>query len=218
MMNFELIQPWATFVMKTKLPSNIVDSFLKISDEIIASKESDAHELLAGQIDHQYWVDEEMWHGAEWDYLTFGCQNYVQQSNKQSSNKTFPLDSWMIRMTSMWVNSQYDNEYFPIHKHMKCHIAGVFYLKVPEMLPTRQKYVDNDGVQDGCIEFINNTSTDPIFSHPCVQIPPQVGDLFIFSSKQHHQVYPFRTPDGKGERRSVSFNAEFIPIAEAFKE
>ena len=24
-----------------------------------------------------------------------------------------------------------------------------------------------------------------------------------------HQVYPFRTPDGKGERRSVSFNAVF---------
>ena len=36
-----------------------------------------------------------------------------------------------------------------------------------------------------------------------------VGEFFIFPSSQDHQVYPFRTPDGKGERRSVSFNASF---------
>ena len=36
-----------------------------------------------------------------------------------------------------------------------------------------------------------------------------MGDFFIFPSSQQHWVYPFRTPDGKGERRSVSFNAVF---------
>ena len=36
---------------------------------------------------------------------------------------------------------------------------------------------------------------------------PQVGDFFIFPAQQSHFVYPFRTADGKGERRSVSFNA-----------
>ena len=34
-------------------------------------------------------------------------------------------------------------------------------------------------------------------------------DFFIFPSQQSHFVYPFRTADGKGERRSVSFNAIF---------
>ena len=38
---------------------------------------------------------------------------------------------------------------------------------------------------------------------------PQVGDFFIFPAQQSHFVYPFRTADGKGERRSVSFNAIF---------
>ena len=41
-MNFELIQPWATFVMKTKLSPAVLDSMLKITDEIIETRESDA--------------------------------------------------------------------------------------------------------------------------------------------------------------------------------
>ena len=38
-------------------------------------------------------------------------------------------------------------------------------------------------------------------------IPTYACDLFVFSGKQMHGVYPFRTKDGKGERRSIAFNA-----------
>ena len=37
-------------------------------------------------------------------------------------------------------------------------------------------------------------------------LSPEVGDLFLFSSSLKHQVYPFRTADKKGIRRSLSFN------------
>ena len=40
-----------------------------------------------------------------------------------------------------------------------------------------------------------------------MSIKPQVGNLFLFPSSLHHQVYPFR---GKGERRSVSFNVDVL--------
>ena len=40
-------------------------------------------------------------------------------------------------------------------------------------------------------------------------LQPKVGDFFIFPASQQHFVYPFRTEDGEGERRSVSFNAVF---------
>ena len=33
--------------------------------------------------------------------------------------------------------------------------------------------------------------------------------MFIFGGMQPHQVYPFRSVDGEGERRSVSFNIEY---------
>ena len=57
--------------------------------------------------------------------------------------------------------------------------------------------------------FTNNTSQDKFWSNATLQLIPEVGDLFIFPATQQHQVYPFRTADGKGERLSVSFNATF---------
>ena len=33
---FELLQPWSTFVMKTQLPSEFLEKMIKITDEIIA--------------------------------------------------------------------------------------------------------------------------------------------------------------------------------------
>jgi hypothetical protein len=209
-MNFELLQPWSTFVMKTKLSPTVLDSMLKLTDEIINTQETDSHKLKAGQIDLQYFVDDKiLWREQVMDYLMYGCMTYVEQAYKQSlPNNPQKTENWMTRMTLMWINSQYDNEYFPIHVHSNCSIAAVIYLKTPEILPDRQIYESNN-MQDGCIEFINNTSTDQIWSQPNLQIIPQVGDFFIFSSMQRHQVYPFRSPDGKSERRSVSFNAEF---------
>ena len=212
-MNFELLQPWSTFVMKTKLSPTVLDSMLKITDEIIDTQESDSHKLKAGQIALQYFVDEEiLWQEQVMEYLMHCCVTYVKQAEKQLK-APYPQkqSGWMTRMTHMWINSQYDNEYFPIHIHTDCSIAATMYLKIPEFLPSRQTY-EYSGRQDGCIEFINNTSTDNLWSNPNMQILPQVGDFFIFSSLQRHQVYPFRTLDGKGERRSVSFNAEFSPI------
>ena len=81
------------------------------------------------------------------------------------------------------------------------------YLKIPEYLPSRQCYGGSE--KDGAIEFLNNSSQDQIWGVPMLQVFPQVGDFLMFPSSQQHLVYPFRTADGKGERRSVSFNAEF---------
>jgi hypothetical protein len=35
---------------------------------------------------------------------------------------------------------------------------------------------------------------------------PKVGDIFLFPSTLRHQVYPFRTENEQGIRRSMSFN------------
>ena len=142
---------------------------LKITDEIINSKKSDSHELRAGQIELQFWIEEEILRKEQvLDYLMNACQTYVQQAEKQSKSGAPQRKdgSWKTKMTSMWVNSQYDNEYFPIHIHTKA-IAAVIYLKIPEILPSRQIYERNNGMQDGCIEFINYTSTDNIWTYAC---------------------------------------------------
>ena len=103
----------------------------------------------------------------------------------------------------MWMISQKDNEYNPIHVHTNCDVSAVFYLKIPEYLPGRKEHIN----PDGSIVFVNNTGTDTRYSNSIAPFWPIVGDMFIFGGKQLHGVYPFRTKDGKGERRSVSFNA-----------
>ena len=62
---------------------------------------------------------------------------------------------------------------------------------------------------DGAITFINNTARDSIWGTSTMTIQPTVGDLLIFPASMSHYVNPFRTVDGKGERRSASFNTNF---------
>ncbi len=92
-----------------------------------------------------------------------------------------------------------------MHIHTECQLSSVMYLKIPEYLPSRKEGREDDGN----IVFVNSTCNDGQLVSPQFNWKPQVGDFFIFPAQQSHFVYPFRTADGKGERRSVSFNAIF---------
>ena len=84
-------------------------------------------------------------------------------------------------------------------------MSTVMYLKIPEYLPSRKSHKN----VDGAITFLNNAAKDQFFGNSQITIQPEVGDFYVFPASQQHTVYPFRTADGKGERRSVSFNAVF---------
>ena len=137
------------------------------------------------------------------------CGNYVTQVYGQLypfNRKAFAKEEWISEIVQMWMVSQKDHEYNPIHIHGNCHLSAVMYIKIPEYLPSRKTSQRNE---DGVITFSSNSARDFIWGRPTLTIQPSVGDFFIFAASQQHQVYPFRTPDGKGERRSVSFNAVF---------
>ena len=104
-------------------------------------------------------------------------------------------------MNSMWIVSQYENEYNPLHNHANCKISAVMYLKLPEYEESRKPYKPTDGN----ISFVGGGGIDRYFTTSNVVINPQVGNLLLFPSSLYHQVYPFR---GNGERRSVSFNVD----------
>ena len=210
-MHVELLQPWSTFVMKTQLPPEILQKMLKITDEIVANAETAQSwgKNLAGQIEHELYIKHEILEREDLMafFLDVARQFAIQQTLQMTPmNKEEILnDEWYTRMLSMWVISQKDNEYNPVHVHTECHMSTVMYLKIPEYLPSRKSYKDDDGA----ITFINNAARDLFWGRPSLTLQPAVGDFYIFPSSQQHLVYPFRTADGKGERRSVSFNAVF---------
>ena len=124
----------------------------------------------------------------------------------------FKKDDIFTKFESMWVVSQKDNEYNPLHLHGTGCVSGVLYLKIPEYLPDRKKKTSKtrSRTTDGALEFVNNACLDGRFASGICSFNPEPGELYLFTGYQPHQVYPFRSVDGKGERRSVSFNADYI--------
>ena len=56
----DYIQPWSTFVMRTKLPPDVLKKMIKITDKIISSKNSTSWgKNLAGQINEELLVENE---------------------------------------------------------------------------------------------------------------------------------------------------------------
>jgi hypothetical protein len=243
-MPVELLQPWSSFVLSSFLPPHILKKMIKITDKILEDREAEqkAGNALVGQIENEYFIAPNILkrEGLIPFFLDM-CKFYLTQAAVQSNPFARELilkEEWFPKLTSMWVVSQKDNEYNPIHKHDD-DVSAVMYLKIPEYLPDRkhigsfQSAQDsserdstgedlvqlNTPITDGSIVFTNNTTRDTLWAKPQMTVQPQVGQFFIFPASQDHLVYPFRTIDGKGERVSVSFNSIFSSTSEKeFKE
>ena len=210
-MHFDLLQPWSTFVMKTQLPPPILEKMIRITDKIVdnAENEKSHGEHLAGQIKDELWVEHSILEKEElMGFFLDVVRNFIIQAacqNEPFNRPAILAEEWYTQMLSMWIISQKDNEYNPCHVHTECAVSTVMYLKIPEYLTPRKSHRDDDGA----ISFVGPAGKDQIWGNPTLTLQPRVGDFFIFPASQQHFVYPFRTPDGKGERRSVSFNAVF---------
>jgi len=218
-MPVDILQPWSTFVMKTRLPLPIFDKMIAITDTIVdnAENEKSHGKFLAGQIKDELWVDHEILERENlMGFFQDVVRNFVIQQTCQQEpfeREKILAEEWYTQLLSMWIISQKDNEYNPCHVHTECAVSSVMYLKIPKYLPTRKSHRKDDGA----INFTNNAGKDPVWGSPTMTLQPRVGDFFIFPASQQHFVYPFRTEDGEGERRSVSFNAVFSSKTEQDK-
>ena len=194
-----------------------------MTDLITEDKERKSYnEYLAGEIEEEWKIDNVLLTNISFkDYISQLCWEYFKVFASQfgiddpnSAVIHLPLLLSVmkkkienIEIIGSWFNNQKDNEYNPLHNHDGI-LSGVLYLKIPEYLPSRK----NQG-QDGSITFIGNTSpTDGLFTTPQFSVSPKAGDIFLFPSTLRHQVYPFRTENGKVTRRSLSFNIKHSEI------
>ena len=121
--------------------------------------------------------------------------------------------NYACRVVSAWTVHQFENEYNPIHNHANCKISAVMHLKFPEKAePARKGHTTSDTDDksglDGNLVFTGMGAADEWCTAPVLNVnAATVGMLHLFPSTLGHAVYPFR---GKGERRSLSFNADVI--------
>jgi len=218
----DVFQPWSNMIIRLKIPDIITNSMLDMTDKIINDENSESMgKKLAGQIDSELvvsFLDTDVLPKKTSDFILNCIQRYVVDSLNQAygwdtaQSNIVKKDDIFTKFESMWIVSQKDNEYNPLHLHGEGTVSGVLYLKIPEYLPDRKKSTSptKSRTTDGAIEFINNACLDPRFTSNICSFNPEPGELFLFTGMQPHQVYPFRSVDGNGERRSISFNADYI--------
>ena len=219
--DMEMIQPWSDVLMKVKLPDDILEGMLNITDEVLQDPDrKNWGDNLAGQIVDEPLIPHEMMQnhkistgGTVFEFLMNVVGEYIKQCSFQQATRS-DFDrvkdiQWLTQMKSAWIVSQWEGEYNPIHIHTECALSTVMYLKVPEFLPSTKPERDDDG----CIMFIGAGHQNARLTRNIIKHKPKVGDFFIFPAHLQHCVYPFKT-DGDFERRSVSFNADFINKAE----
>ena len=213
----EMMQPWADTLMRIKLPQMVVDGMLDITDQVLQDPDrKNWGDNLAGQIADEPLIPHELMQnykigkgGTVYNFFMDMVGKYVQHCTTQQATSV-DLDrvkdiEWLTQMKSCWVISQWEGEYNPIHVHTECSMSTVMYLKVPEFLPSTKPERDDDG----CICFIGAGHVNSRLTRNLVKVKPKVGEFFIFPAHLQHCVYPFKT-EGDQERRSVSFNADFI--------
>ena len=213
----EMMQPWADTLMRIKLPQMIVDGMLDITDQVLQDPDrKNWGDNLAGQIADEPLVPHELMQnykigkdGTVYNFFMEMIGKYVQHCTAQQATsidiEKVKNVEWLTQMKSCWIISQWESEYNPIHIHTECQMSTVMYLKIPEFLPSTKPERDDDGN----IMFIGGAGNPSQLTRNLLKVKPVVGDFFIFPAHLQHTVYPFKT-DGDFERRSVSFNADFI--------
>ena len=228
MSDLNVYQPWSVPLLHTSLSDNFIQKLIQLTDVIAEDKEEQESigSEVSGEIKDEWKIDPVLLTNIKftdniirlgWEYFKIVLNNFQIIDNKVPlALVVFKSALENIEISSAWFNDQKDNEYSPMHKHTGI-LSGVLYLKIPEYLPSRK----NKGT-DGAITFIGNeTAQEGMISNSTLKISPKVGDIFMFPSSLKHEVYPFRTKDGKGVRRSLSFNLntdKFIPQAKWFLE
>ena len=207
-------QPWSAPILHTTLPDILLDELIKLTDLITEDKERKSYnEYLAGEIEEEWKIDNVLLTNISFkSYIIQLCWKYFNIISSQfyiKNNQVIPRELTFMKLTieniqiiDAWFNNQKDNEYNPIHNH-DGYFSGVLYLKIPEYMPSR-KNEDSDGT----ISFFAPAGGNSRMTNSIVRISPKVGDIFLFPSTLTHQVYPFRTTDGKGIRRSLSYNLD----------
>ena len=220
--NWHVNAPWAQLVATTKMPDELFKTTLELTDKIYEDANRDsAGASLAGQIDNEYFISQEkLLESGLMDYfiemtikywgtvLTNG--NLWQYLDKKFENGPHGFN-YACRVVSAWTVHQFENEYNPIHNHANCKISAVMHLKFPENVePARKGHTttDDESGLDGNLVFTGMGAADEWCTAPVLNVnAATVGMLHLFPSTLGHAVYPFR---GKGERRSLSFNADVI--------
>ena len=219
----EVIQPFSNLIYKIPMPENVTQGLIEHTDKMREDPNTPSFgESLVGQVDEELEIDISKLQPIIPNFLLNCSREWLYNQLKQGfgwePSWRLPREDIFPQFVSMWTVSQRDGEYNPIHTHPAAAVSGVLYLKIPEYKKDKKDTTKphKQRTDDGSLVFTNSVGTDRRYCVSNCNVNPKVGELYIFAGMQPHQVYPFRSVDGQGERRSVSFNVTYTTKEELF--
>jgi len=208
-------KPFGPPIGAFKMSDEVLEKMIKLTDEILEDKERvDWGKNLVGNVNEEPLVKNSDLKKYDLYEIFRSCIGTYINGYMQSSGHE--VEQIQAHVDHMWVVSQYENEYNPIHFHTYCDISTVMYLKVPEFDERTKngKLPEYKHQRDGMIEWVYKTPDQNGLEMGTFSIMPEPGMLYVFPSNLLHTVYPFQ---GKGERRSVAFNAHWDALMKSGK-
>ena len=190
-----IIKPFGPAIGSTNIPKSLIDKINLYVDEVIKDKEKseelDWGKRLAGEVTQEIFLPNEFLEGELLNFFATISKVYVENLTGKKVSKFNLIKCWVVR--------QFEGEYNPIHWHAG-HISAAGYLKLPNSFGlSKQEKARN---VNGKINFVHGSRQ--FLSSAIISEKPEIGKIFLFPNYIMHSVNPFY---GKGERRSLSFNA-----------
>ena len=218
--NWYVDAPWAQLLCSTKIPDDIIQKFITMSDEVLNESDGQGTEEV---VPTSWTIDLEKFQKYDvynytmetiTDYLNTVLSNGNVKQHMDSAISDGPHTQWNSRIVHAWVVSQKEDDYLPVHAHSQLEngyqhskISAVLYLKIPKQMKRKPDEASIKMGKDGQIAFTGMGDADPVQTTSLYNIHPEAGWFYLYPSTLNHQVYPFI---GSGERRSLAFNVDFI--------
>jgi hypothetical protein len=206
-------------IMETEVSQKFLDIVNKVGDNVLSddkqSVQWDWSHKLVGKVHKEIRIPITSKEDGSYcmGIMKEACVNYLKFLIKKNrayewtriAGKEKPPTSENIHLSQSWIVSQYKNEYNPWHTHSG-NFSSVIYLKIPDNMEEHFANEKRDHYPaSGLIDFKfgekQDMRSDTFLFHP------QLGKMLLFPSWLNHTVYPFYCD---GERRSMSFNANFF--------
>ena len=194
-------------IIKYDTPQHILDEVNKIYEERKIRDLPATNKFLAGKIKDEF----TLYHN-EMDDSSKNFNNVSKESldwfqdQFQDYLGVVEKKSVTIRLSSIWVNEMYANEYNPIHTHSskfsRIGLSSVMILKLPSGYG--EEYSRPDNPLNGQLQFVGSGGGQFAFTDFRPEV--KVGDFYVFPYDMRHTVYPFNTT--KEHRRTLAANVD----------
>lgn len=181
----ELFSPFGPMIGKARLPETLVARVNRYVDGV--ARDRSAELLLPEALVNEGGEDSVARRIAQL------VRRYVEGVEGEAAGQ--------VDFESFWVVSQRAGTPSPVHFHSS-DVSGVLYLRVPEVDAAEEQKTYISNRQAGYINFLIGGKQR--LSKSLISFRPAVGDFYLFPGWLLHGAEPFA---GRGERRSLSFNA-----------